>query len=47
LNLREVELILAARGIIVSYESIREWGLCFGRTFAKTLRQRRPQPGDK
>jgi transposase-like protein len=25
LSLREVELILAARGIVVSYETIREW----------------------
>ena len=47
LSLREVELILAARGIVVSYETIREWSLRFGRTFAKTLRRRRPQPGDK
>jgi putative transposase len=31
LSLRDVELILAARGIVVSYESIREWGLRFGR----------------
>jgi hypothetical protein len=34
LSLRDVELILAARGIVVSYESIREWGLRFGRIFA-------------
>ena len=27
LSLRDVETILAARGIVVSYESIREWGL--------------------
>jgi putative transposase len=47
LSLREVELILAARGIMVSYETIREWSLCFGLTYAKTLKQRRPQPGDK
>jgi len=26
LSLREVELILAARGIVVSYERIRQWG---------------------
>ena len=31
LSLRDVELILAGRGIVVSYESIREWGLRFGR----------------
>jgi putative transposase len=47
LSLRDVELILAARGIVVSCESIREWGLRFGRTFANMLRQRQPQPGDK
>ena len=47
LSLRDVELILAARGIVVSYESIREWGLRFGRIFANMLKRRRPQPGDK
>ncbi|WP_377806230.1 hypothetical protein ABNQ38_04045 [Azospirillum sp. A29] len=47
LSLREVELILAARGIEVSYETIREWGLRFGRDFANTLRRRRPKPGAK
>ena len=47
LSLRDVELILAARGIVVSYESIREWGLRFGRLFANALKRRRPRPGDK
>ncbi|WP_208621325.1 IS6 family transposase [Azospirillum oryzae] len=47
LRLREVELILAARGIEVSYETIREWGLRFGLAFANTLKRRRPRPGDK
>jgi putative transposase len=46
-SLREVELILAARGIVVSYESIREWSLRFGRTYADTLKGQRPKPGDK
>ena len=36
LSLREVELILAARGVVVSYETIREWSLRFGRAYAKT-----------
>ncbi len=35
LSLREVELILAARGIVVSYETIRAWSLRFGQTYAK------------
>jgi putative transposase len=47
LSLREVELILAARGIVVSYETTREWSLRFGRTYAKVLKRRRPKPGDK
>ena len=34
LSLRDVETILAARGIVVSYESIRDWGLRFGQMFA-------------
>ncbi len=47
LSLREVELMLAARGIEVSYETIRKWGLRFGRDFANTLKRRRSKPGDK
>ena len=47
ISLRDVELIMAARGVVVSYESIREWGLRFGRLFANTLKRRRPTPGDK
>ena len=47
LSLRDVELILAARGVTVSYESIREWGIRFGRQFAASLKRWRPKPGDK
>ncbi len=47
LSQRDVETILAARGVVVSYESIRGWGLRFGRLFANTLKRRRPKPGDK
>ncbi len=47
LSLRDVEIILAAGGVVVSYESIREWGLRFGRLFANTLKRRRAKPGDK
>ena len=46
LSLREVELILAERGIAVSHESIRQWCLRFGADFARKLRRRRPKPGD-
>jgi putative transposase len=47
LSLRDVELILAERGIVVTHESIRHWCLKFGSEFARKLRRRRPQPGDK
>ena len=47
LSFRDVERILAERGAIVSYESIRRWCLKFGASFAARLRRRRPRPGDK
>ena len=47
LSLRDVELLLAERGIVVSYESVRQWCKKFGQTFAGRLRRRRPRPGDK
>jgi putative transposase len=47
LSLREVELILAKRGVEVSYETIRQWSYRFGQGFANKLRRRRPRPGDK
>ena len=46
LSLRDVELLLAERGITVAHESIRRWVLRFGTEFAQKLRRRRPQPGD-
>src|SRR6516164_10591839 len=47
LSLRDVELILAERGIALSYETIRRWCRKFGQSFANCLRRRRPRPGDK
>src|SRR5690348_14700813 len=46
LSLRDVELILAERGIMVTHESIRCWCQRFGADFARRLRRRRPKPGD-
>ena len=46
LSLRDVATSLAACGVVVSYESIREWGMRFGRLFANRLKRRRPRPGD-
>jgi hypothetical protein len=42
LSLRDVELILSERGIRVTHESIRRWGLKFGPEFATRMRRRRP-----
>src|SRR6201997_4610339 len=47
LSLRMVEEILAARGISVTYETIRQWGLKFGQEFANRIRRRAPRRGDK
>ena len=47
LSLRDVELILAERGIVVSYETVRRWCKKFAASFADRLRRRRPRPGDK
>ena len=41
LSLRDVELILAERGVVVTHESIRHWCLKFGAGFARRLRRRR------
>ena len=46
LSLRDVELILAERGVCVTHERIRQWCLRFGADFARKLRRRRPRPGD-
>jgi putative transposase len=46
LSLRDVELILAERGVCVTHESIRGWCRRFGVEFGKRLRRRRPRPGD-
>ena len=47
LSFRDVENILAERGIIVSYETVRQWSRKFGQTYANQLRRRRAKPGDK
>jgi putative transposase len=47
LGLRMVEEMVAARGIIVSYESMRQWARKFGQAFANQIRRRLPGAGDK
>src|ERR671933_1183412 len=47
LSLRRVEEMLAARGIEVSHETVRQWARTFGQAFANQIRRRLPSPGDK
>ncbi|MDR7040377.1 transposase-like protein [Methylobacterium sp. BE186] len=44
LSCRDVEELLAQRGITVAYESIRRWVLSFGPLIARGLQARRPKP---
>ena len=44
LSFRDVEDLLAERGITVSYETIRRWVNHFGPMIAADLRKRRPKP---
>jgi hypothetical protein len=43
LSYRDVEDLLAERGLDVSYETVRRWVLKFGPMFAQELRRRRPR----
>src|SRR3954453_22936194 len=47
LSLRMVEELLAARGIMVSHETVRQWGRKFGQAFANEIRRRLPRAGDE
>src|SRR3954453_11024443 len=47
LSYRDVEELLAERGVSVTYETIRQWCRKFGQTYANELRRRRSRPGDK
>ena len=46
LSFRDVEGLLAERGITVTYETIRQWCLTFGIDYARRLRSRRGRQGD-
>ncbi|HZE18465.1 MAG TPA: DDE-type integrase/transposase/recombinase, partial [Mycobacterium sp.] len=47
LSLRDVEELMLARGVVLTYETIRSWCAKFGPDYANQLRRRRPCPGDK
>jgi transposase-like protein len=46
LSYRDVEELLAERGLEVSYETVRRWVTKFGLAFARNLRRLRPRPSD-
>ncbi len=46
LSFRDVEDLLAERGVIVSYETIRQWSRKFGVEYARKLKQREGRLGD-
>ena len=47
LSFRDVEELLAQRGIDVSYETIRCWTIKFGPLIARRLKRRRPDPSPR
>jgi putative transposase len=47
LSYRDVEELMAERGITLTYEAVRYWCRKFGQTYANQLRRRHPRPGDK
>src|SRR3982074_439461 len=47
LSYRDVEDLLAERGLDVSYETVRRWVLKFGPMIARNLRRCRPRPSDR
>src|SRR5215831_2429341 len=44
---RDVEELLAERGLDLSYETVRRWVLTFGPAIARRLRRRRPRQSDR
>jgi putative transposase len=47
LSYRDVEELLAERGGILTYETVRQWCRKFGQVYANEPCRRRPQTGDK
>jgi putative transposase len=47
LSLRDVEQLMAQRGVNVSYDTIHQWCRKFGQVYANGLRRYRVRPGDR
>ena len=46
LSLRDVEDLLAERGLDVSYKTVRRWVARLGTVYARRFRYMRPRPSD-
>ena len=46
LSFRDVEELLCAQGVVVTYGTMRQWCHQFGQSYANELRHRRPKSGD-
>jgi putative transposase len=47
LSFRDVDEMLAMRGVALTYETVREWCFKFAQTYANGVRRRSPRPGDQ
>ena len=47
ISYRDVEEMMAMRGLTLTYETVRYWCLKFGQTYANSLRRKSPRPGDR
>ncbi|WP_201382191.1 IS6 family transposase [Ktedonobacter sp. SOSP1-52] len=47
LSFRDIEELMGERGVLLSYETIRQWCMKFGQAYAHELKRRRARPGDK
>ena len=47
LSFRDIEEMMARRGVELTHESVRGWCLKFGGIYAKRMRSRGPRPGDR
>jgi len=46
LSYRDIEEIMAVRGVTLTYETVRTWCLKFGQIYANALRRKHPRLGD-
>lgn len=47
LSFRDVQELMASRGVSLTYETVRDWTRKFGQTYANNLLCRSPRPGDR